>query len=296
MSTVRSIDQITRNAVVQCKNSNPAHNLLLQHEFAAGLLDEHLPLHIEELAAKWQDKKTPRDLHINHGAFIHKHGDGIIHIVEELRLKGDSNRALWSLISMDDIVGSGDVALPSFLILQFALLKETLLCTAYFRALEVARFLPINLGEIFLVMRRIRNAFPQIKRVKLTIHAFRAYVSENFDCLTVSSLDLQKPGRIAARLQKRDLNQVRAWLFEKMRESTVVLTRAVEEMHNYLLTAPKDIRSSYSSKFITELGLAKDCLLRLKSLRTTTSRSHQIENTLAKYREHLSRAIGALQP
>jgi thymidylate synthase len=98
------------------------------------------------LAKDYQNPVKPPSLYINHGEYITS--DGIVHIINELKLKQTSNRALLSLINQEDIIGSGDNPIPSFMVLQFSLEGEELYVTTYFRALEVANFLNVNLEEI----------------------------------------------------------------------------------------------------------------------------------------------------
>ena len=92
-------------------------------------------------------KHVLNELHINHGSYI---GDGLEHIIDELKNKPSSNRALFSLISQKDISKSGDNPIPSFMIFQTCIDDNILYCSVYFRALEVSTFLRINTEEFVL--------------------------------------------------------------------------------------------------------------------------------------------------
>jgi hypothetical protein len=297
---ITDLDKVILDAVAACKHG-PVHNLLLRYTFPVRLIKHPLDGKFEDQAAAWQAAERPQNLYINHGTFIHPirtdgtRLDGIGHIINELKQKGDSNRALYSLINMHDIVGKGDLPIPSFLILQFGKLDKTLNCTAYFRALEVGSFLPINLTEMCSVMKRIYREFPDIERIDLCIHAFRAYFKENFDCLEKSLLDQQGVAKILAWLTepgKKD--EVRDWLISKLKESTVIATSGFEEMCNFLRLSRDKTRPFYSDEFLAALEQAKACLIQLKELRLKASFGKELETTTDQFRKHLQKAISAI--
>src|SRR4051794_35392915 len=74
---------------------------------------------VESLAEDFQKFERPKRLHLSHGEFITE--KGLPYIVDELRNKHTSNRAVMSLISQKDIIGKGDQPIPSFMVLQFGL-------------------------------------------------------------------------------------------------------------------------------------------------------------------------------
>lgn len=125
-------------------------------------------------AAQWREATPADDMYFTHAEY---YDDGIQHIIDELKEKPTSNRALYSLLSQTDISKSGDDPIPSFLTFQCAIENEVLYCTATFRALEVRNFLRINLEEIRQNLVEICTKFPAIGKVHLHIFAFHAYVS-----------------------------------------------------------------------------------------------------------------------
>lgn len=128
---------------------------------------------VTEEATQWRQAIPAADMYFTHAQY---YGDGIQHIVDELKHKPTSNRALYSLLAQKDISKSGDDPIPSFLTFQCSIEKEVLYCTATFRALEVSKFLIINLEEIRQNLVEICTKLPAIEKVHLHIFAFHAYV------------------------------------------------------------------------------------------------------------------------
>lgn len=139
------------------------------------------------LALQFQETKCPPNLYLNHGS--HFGEEGIPYVIEQLREKRNSNRALLSLVSQQHFIGSGNNPVPSFLILQFTMEGETLYATAYFRALELSTFLPINLEEIRIVITKLADAGLAFKTMRVAVVAFRAYIRENMNPLTKPEID-----------------------------------------------------------------------------------------------------------
>jgi len=129
---------------------------------------------VTQEAAQWRQAIPAADMYFTHAEY---YGDGIQHIVDELRHKPTSNRALYSLLAQKDISKSGDDPIPSFLTFQCSIENDVLYCTATFRALEVSNFLRINLEEIRQNLVEICTKLPMIGKVRLHIFAFHAYVS-----------------------------------------------------------------------------------------------------------------------
>ncbi len=285
---ISNFDKLIAEALDICGKNDVVHNFLIAYQFPITLIENPFKGRFEDKAKQWQSREVPPNLHMNHGKFINLKGDGVDHIIEELKRKGDSNRALYSLIDMKTIVGSGDLPIPGFLVLQFGKLNDSLYCTAYFRALEVSRFLPINVTEMCLVMRKIRENFPDLKKGFLCIHAFRAYRKEDFDCLEKSPLDQVTRGSIGpCLLDKSQKDVVKSWLVSKMQESTVIETAGLEEICNFLKGSRDVTRPIYSDTFLSELERAKNSLIELRSLRKRSSYSKEIQQVTEQFRDHL---------
>jgi hypothetical protein len=146
-----------------------------------------------------------------------------------------------------------------------------------------------------IVMREIWRALPQIKNVRLCVHAFCAYYNPEMDCLEKSMMDLEKEGAISVYLASRNKkDKVKACLHSKLRESTVIETSRLDEMCNFLRLTRATTRDRYSDRFLSELEHARQCLIDLKTLRQTASYSTQIQQRTKEFKDHMRAAIAAI--
>lgn len=284
-------DGIVAEAIGQCEHDKHKHNLMLTRDFEATALDYPFDGIYESIAKDWQNLSVPVRLHFSHGQFIHRGGNGIQYVVEELRRKRDSNRALVSLIDMEDLMRSGDRPIPSFMTLQFGIVDTTLYCTAYFRALEVSRFLPINLTEACQIMRQIHEAFPDIKNISLVIHAFRAYHNEDFDCLQKAEMDQLSRGEIAMAVNEMKIDLIRMWLEDKSSFTTVIDVGGIEELLTSVRIVRKRDPKAYTENFESNLVSALASLKRIETLRKTASHSEGVAQAAEEFNQHAHRAI-----
>ncbi|MFQ5799838.1 MAG: hypothetical protein ACE5H0_14255, partial [Bacteroidota bacterium] len=185
---VQSLDEIWNAAREKCEHG-PLFNLLLAFEFPITLVESTFVSLHEDRAKEWQSETPPETLPFSHGHFF-KGEKGIQHVIGELRGKRGSRRALVSLIDMDDIVGHGDEPIPSFMVAQFGIEARVIYATSYFRALEVNKFLPVNIAEICLLLRRVQEEFQFLEIVRFVLMAFRAYEDPEF-VLDRARIDMQ---------------------------------------------------------------------------------------------------------
>lgn len=199
-----SIDQLWFRALEEFTTKDKIQNLIISGTFPIAELKHSFILEKMELAELWQQPSRPTQLKFNHGEYLNKKSKSAVnYLIEELKIKSDSNRACWSLINMESLIDSGDKPIPSFLILQAGISDDysTLSITCYYRALEIKKFLPINLAEICLIASQINNAFGhKFKNIEITIHAFNAYVKDDFTCLNRAELDTFTEAEIATKI------------------------------------------------------------------------------------------------
>lgn len=177
-------------------------------------------------AESWLQPTVPARLPYNHGHIFNADGDIIQWMIDELERKRTSNRAIATLVTIKDTIGSGDGKLPSFTLLQvgFESAGESILyLTAYFRALEVSEFLPINMAEFAIIANRIADHFVDISEVYLTLHAFRAHVIDGYRAHEYALIDTITPDEIVAAVHSRAIADVVAWLEDKKRPETLIV-------------------------------------------------------------------------
>jgi hypothetical protein len=184
---------------------------------------------VTEKAKKWAQETVPEELIINHGSFI---GEGMEHVISELDRKPDGNRALYSLINQENIIGKGDRPIPSFMVFQCVVVEKILYCTAYFRALEVSNFLRINLEEMRLNICRILDTV-NVGKVRLSIFTFSAYNNPEQIPLEKCELDRLSSLDLADRFDDNHA-LVADLLDEKARETTAVLDDGLVAINSWL--------------------------------------------------------------
>lgn len=183
---------------------------------------------VTAVAEQWRQPLPASDMFFTHAQY---YGDGLQHIIEELKHKSTSNRALYSLLAQKNISNSGDDPIPSFLTFQCSIEKEVLYCTATFRALEVSSFLRINLEEIRQNLVEIYQSFPTIKVVHLHIFAFHAYISSvPASALRRPKIDVMFPPELLVLMQQGDVHQLDMLLGDLAKSTTAVSEKGLEAL------------------------------------------------------------------
>lgn len=283
----KSLEELCKEAINECKNSNEKviENVILNGEFEIAEIESSFIKMHTDVAEKWQDSKRPKELLINHGEYIYKgeqpsEKKGINFILNELKTKEHGNRACYSLVNMEDIVKSGDDALPSFMVLQFSFSREnsdTLLVSAYFRALEVKNFLPINLAEICLNIKSIKSKIIRIKRFELNIFAFRAQYIENYNCLRQSKLDILNSVEMYKSLISDKKLIIDALKDKKNMVESVIIDVGIRNLKEAIKEIDETILKNVESIKATIDDISEE-IAQIEKMRTTTS----IQNDMKK--------------
>lgn len=241
---------------------------------------------VQEEAALWRSQEVPPNFYFTHGKYFR---DGIKHIIQELTEKPTSHRALYSLISQNDISGSGDSPIPSFLTFQCQVVDGTLHCTAHFRALEVSRFFQVNLEEIRQTIVEISDGVPNFTNVSLTIFAFRAYVDDKRGSLKRPSLEVMAEWELMASLFDAAPDPIRNLdkMLKEVKEAvTAVSPRKLISLKG-ILTAHLpgvSIRKELRDKlFLEELNVAIEAAATLEQLRRKQSHGENVDIATKHY-------------
>ena len=270
---VDSLECLAEEVDSKAKEYGPLNNLIVTCSISAINLRTKQLIDVTDSAKKWIAEDCPADLYINHGQYVK---DGMNHIINELKNKPSSNRALYSLISQNDISSSGDKPIPSFLIFQTKLAGNELFATVYFRALETHNFFPINLEEIRLRLVEILDKLTQIKSVNLFVYAFFAYRNPSIVPLVKPEIDLLKSPALN-KLLNSDPRKLRELLEAKSNNSTVVELTAIHFIRDIFLEDPPE--KLHSDKELILL-LLEDCIKKgeiLKIRRETTSHCYDLD-------------------
>lgn len=226
-------------------------------------------------AAQWRNAEPTEDMYFTHGQY---YGDGLTHIIDELKRKATSNRALYSLLAQKNIRDSGDYPIPSFLTFQCAIEKEILYCTASFRALEVSHFLKINLEEIRLNLVDICGAFPALEKVRLHIFAFHAYSRPAAAAaLRRPKIEVVPEGQLLRLMQQGNVRELDGLLAGLAKSTTVV--------------SPKSLKALLGNLQMADGGLHLSILEKRGLLEPQLKDAIKACNELAESRKAVSRGV-----
>ncbi|PSR41239.1 hypothetical protein C7T36_02690 [Rhodococcus sp. AD45-ID] len=240
-------------------------------------------------ARRWQQATRPPELHFNHGEYINRHGDAIQSAIEELKKKSTSNRAVVTLVDNQNIVTSGDGRLPSLLVIQIGLDaadSTTLLITAYFRALEVSSFLPVNFAELQLISNRVVKELPVIERCIFTVFAFRAHFDRGNRLLHRSQLDISHTdGTLSQLVLDSKFTEIAVLLEDKSQTETIIDIKGID----FLITEMSQ-RHSELTEVCDILRIAAADLRKIQQIRSNGSHSRIISTTQRELKTNLMKS------
>lgn len=293
---VTSLNEIIEKSKVLIK-ADYLLNFNLQTRFDINILNSETFLEEATLARDFQSPQKPNHLYINHGQFIKE--NGITHLIEELKKKKNSNRALLSLINQDDIIGSNDDPIPSFMVVQCSIEENNkLYFTFYFRALEVSKFLKINLEEMRIIIKKIKEEFQDIDEVYLNIFAFRAYKKDTINPLIRPELELLSESRLLKIMEKEIKSKLIPLLEEKKStDSTIVDDESLSTILRILndtdsnIDIPTQFKSIYTKSVVQKII---DKSNELKDLRLKNSHHSNIEEYYNNYKTQIQELIDEL--
>jgi len=282
-----------------CETSKKISNLIITGTFPFTEINSEWIQNFKGKAKEWQDPIRPNHLVLNHGEYIDRYKkkfdkSGLEYIIEELKTKADSNRACWSLFDMNTLIDSGDKSIPSFIVLQVGISDDnkTLLMTAYYRALEVSKFLPINIAESCLIAEELQKAFSyQFEKLSLTIHTFNGYSKEHFSCLEKAEIDLLDEGDIMLEIMSHTSSK--KWISERLsnkketKESRIIpdgIDLLLKSIEKYNLKSKKNGLASFSYSQNIILGL-ESISKNIKEYNSIVYSSTYADEAKAKYDE-----------
>ncbi len=280
-----------QKAISGCPVGEKVSNLILTGNFPISEIHTKFVTNNLGKAMEWLKFPCPENLEFNHGDYIEKYlqpdKNGVDFLISELKQKSDTNRACWSLLTMEDLVQKDiDKSIPSFMVLQVGLShdKKILEVCAYYRALEVYNFLPINIGEACIVIKKIieTHIFP-LSHFSLTIHAFNAYNDPEFSCLEKAEIDYIDEMEIMLNLT--DFGNGIDWAIELLegkrdlkesRINPVGINNFLEGMqkYNFKYFNNKNIKS-YDKKVLEKLQKISDQIARHNEIKAKSSYSKE---------------------
>ena len=247
------------------------------------------------LAEMWDAPKPDEDvLYFNHGMYFstETYTNGIDYVIQELSRKQTSSRALLSTINSKDIVDvPSDSLLPSLMSIQFGfdLNRKTLYITMNLRALEVSRFLKINICEALFLAKQIKTKL-NFDSIQVAIEAFRVQRKDRFGCFLKAKIDTETEKRklvskLACLIYLDDKYKIQDKISsiidlikdKKDRVETVIETSGIESLRQSIkdtideLPSEKNFYISSLEGINSEIGILIEALKKLKENRASSS-------------------------
>lgn len=253
----------------------------------------------ERIAEEWICFEKPKNLIFNHGQYITE--AGFNHIIQEINAKPNSNRALYSLLNYNEICNKGDHPIPSFLIFQVTIEDNILYATAYFRALEIENFLPVNLQEIKLNLQKIFSEcnLNYVNTINLALYVFNAYKNPSQKIPCILGIDQLDSMDIMAMIADADKHATLSLLIrEKIGIETYISTGWVEAFIKVLsthssmipLSKIKDNQMPLKQKLQTLL----DIYIKLREVRAKDSHSTNIDQLYVRANDLIQEILGLI--
>jgi thymidylate synthase/metallophosphoesterase superfamily enzyme len=280
-----SVKEVYDEVTDDTKRYNCIHNLKINISSEYSNFEKDIYTYFSDtisVAKDWQSKTVPQTLYYNHGKYMQSEGVwGIDYVIDELKNKSTSSRAIIPLINFKDVANSGDRFLPSLDIIQFGFAddeKKKIFVTIYLRALEVNHFLRINLCEIYLMLKNIKDEIRSIKNIDLAILAFKAQYKEKYGCFRKAEIDSITEAKLTGLLLSKNYQQIINLLKEKLElNETVVQWVGLKYLQSALIEA---VESKSCSKILLEtISCVLEQLEILKIEREKTSNYSEIEKT-----------------
>lgn len=180
-----------------------------------------------EDAVKWQSLSCPEFLDYTHGQLMcTKDTQWDEFAIKKLQENPTNKRTIIPLITKEASFQGGDNKLVSFDVVQFGFTNdfmEDLYITVYMRALEVRHFLPINLCEIYLMDKKLKEELTTIKKVTVCFFVFRAEQKLNYGCYKKAKIDLLTESQLCRILSDKNFSEIKIMLLEKIRMGDTVV-------------------------------------------------------------------------
>ena len=214
-----------------------------------------------EDAKLWQADGCPNILYYNHGSVI-KAKDSYQYIVNLLNRNPTSRRAIITLINQDMVQDSGDDYLPSFDLIQFSFSnnrRNTLNVSLYMRSLEVSRFLPVNICEVYLLLKKLERDNIVSDEIDITIFAHSAAYIDRFSCFKKTALDITTEDDLIALIGGKNYNALYEMVKEKSETvETVINTEGLQKLKNALKRNGKKSYAKHVDNVLTIILTIKD--------------------------------------
>ena len=181
-------------------------------------IDDHFASYMND-ASMWQKNARDDRLEYTHGQLMTFRGTNWDEFVcDTLKQNPTSKRAIVPLIDKEMAFQGGDGKLVSFDVVQFGFLnadRKDLHITVYLRALEVCNFLPINICEVYLMAKKVKECIQTVDSVTICFFAYRAEAKKNYGCYKKAEIDLLSESELCRIISSKNCSTLKALLNQK---------------------------------------------------------------------------------
>ena len=252
---------------------------------------------IKDDAIAWQSTTGDEHLELTHGQQM----DGrdvswLDFLVKTLKENPTTKRAIIPLIDKEKVFhSSDDQYLVSFDLIQVGFSSNscnTLYITVYLRALEVRYFLPINMYEVYLITKKLKDHFPTIEELSICLFSYRAEAKKNYGCLKKADIDILSESQICQLIFEKKYQNISALLEQKkLTGDTVIDMRWLTKVKNAFLYC---YQGENKEEILMEIEFVNTKLAELKNKRRHCSNYSLTQTEENAYCDALSQLIELL--
>lgn len=282
---INDLQVIVNDAIKECEKDESI-NLILPYEFNIDILESKFVKSYENKAKEWISDNPGEDMYFTHGKYYFGKV-GQEYIANELKIKPTTRRAILNAFNMEELFNSSDTPIPAFIVLQFRIIGKILYLTAFFRALEVSEFLPINLTEICLHSKEIRRKNIEINRIRLCIVATSAHIIDEFTCLRKAEIDYMEEAEIGVLVADKEKSELIRLLYDKGRHTSYLDLKGISA----LIIALNRKKDAYPAEVLIYAKNFKESIEKEKNERKITNSKKRLLPLRKKSREDLDKLI-----
>ncbi len=249
-----------------------------------------------ESAKEWQSFDSIKTLDYTHAQLMStKDENWSSFVIRKLKDNPTNKRTIIPLITKEDVYSSTDEKLVSFDLVQFGFQDSSmkdLYLTVYMRALEVRHFLPINICEAYLMIKKIKKDIQMIENITLCIFAFRAEQKLEYGCYRKSKIDLMSESDLCKIINENDYSKMKELLEEKCRmRDTVIDSKWVDNLKSamrafYNLENKQEVLSILD-KIESKLNAYKKARLRCSDYTKTLKEENEFRVALYELKKNM---------
>lgn len=253
-----------------------------------------------DLARLWEEQGEDKDspLYFSHGQFFNPEDrKGIDYIIKELSQKNTSSRAVISTVNTYNILNiKSDGILPSLMSVQFSKDDAGIMyVNMSLRALEVSRFLKINICEVLYLLNKVKEKIC-FEKVHISIHAFRVQIIDDFSCFLKSKIDINySSARLMKMLNGKKYKEVVALLEDKKSHNeTIINITGIKELYEALTICCEGEREENVKTEKEAMKYVNELIILYSALKEYREGHSVVDSSIKEYERRIRETIDSI--